>query len=59
MEITFEWASVREVLDVRDAIEIVVRPTGISRIPKRIFKDPAEVRAWLEYARAHSTEVTG
>lgn len=54
MEITFRWGSVREVLDAGDAIEVIVHPTGISRIPKRVFRDAAEERAWLEYARACS-----
>lgn len=49
--ISFEWSSVREVVEAADAVEMIVEPAGIARIPNRLFADSSEKRRLLEYAR--------
>jgi hypothetical protein len=56
MEVGFDWRAVEGIEEVDDAIEFVVSPAGISRVPVRIFRDAAERSSWLEYARAHQAE---
>lgn len=52
MEVGFEWSAVREVLEAEDALEFIIFPVGISRIPDRIFQDRVERREWVDFARA-------
>jgi hypothetical protein len=49
--VSFEWGSVKGVIEAADAVEIVVEPAGIARIPNRLFRDPAERKRLIEYAR--------
>jgi hypothetical protein len=57
--ISFEWRSVKEVIEAADAVELIVEPAGIARIPHRLFEDPAEKRRLLEFARERMSAAGG
>ena len=50
-EIKFSWSGIVEVLDKEDCIEVIMKPLGIMRIPKRIFDSAQEMQAWLDYIK--------
>jgi hypothetical protein len=50
--ISFEWGSVKEIIEAAAAVEMIVEPAGIARIPNRLFSDSTEKRRFLEYSRA-------
>ncbi len=52
-ELRFSWANAREVIDTDDSVEVIMEPTGIAVIPKRIFDEPAELQKWVEFIRDH------
>lgn len=39
--------------ETADAIKVLMRPTGIALIPKRIFKDADEMQSWIRFIEAH------
>lgn len=52
-ELRFSWANAREVIDTDDSVEVIMEPTGIAVIPKRIFDEPAELQEWVKFIRDH------
>ena len=56
-ELRFDWACVADLRETADAIEVLMRPTGIALIPKRIFKDPDEMQSWIRFIEAHRKPV--
>lgn len=53
-QILFSWGGVKSVNDTNDAVEVIVEPLGVARIPKRIFPEPAELQEWVEYIKSHA-----
>ena len=52
-ELRFAWQNATQVLDTEDAIEVIMQPTAIARIPKRIFKDAGELQEWRACIKRH------
>ncbi|NQT18785.1 MAG: YcxB family protein [Planctomycetes bacterium] len=48
-EVRFSWANVVEVNDRKNAVEIVVKPTAIAIIPKRIFDGADDLQKWIKF----------
>jgi hypothetical protein len=54
MTLAFTWACVTQFNETRDAIEIVTRPRGLMRIPRRIFANTPEELEWAAFLREHA-----
>lgn len=52
-ELKFSWTSVTVLIDTVDSIEVIMEPTGIAIIPKRIFTEPAELQEWIAFIEDH------
>ena len=52
-EIRFSWANVKVLNETTKYLEIMMEPTGIAIIPKRIFAEPEEIHKWIEYIEDH------
>ena len=48
-ELSFSWKNVQALNQTNDSIEVIMKPTGIFIIPKRIFGEPAELQEWINY----------
>jgi hypothetical protein len=52
-ELKFSWGNVDKLNDADDSIEVIMKPTGIAIIPKRIFEEPAELQKWIQFIEDH------
>jgi hypothetical protein len=52
-ELRFDWRTVKTVSLTPSAIEVVLAPTGIALIPRRIFSSPEELQQWYRFIEDH------
>ncbi len=52
-EMKFSWTRVTVLIDTVDSIEVIMDPTAIAIIPKRIFTEPAELQEWIAFIEDH------
>lgn len=48
-EVKFAWNTVASVRETDDFIEVVIEPTGIAVLPKRIFAGSEEAGEWVRF----------
>ena len=53
-EVRFSWQNVKNVTETPRSIELVMEPTGIAMIPKRVFDNPETIREWLRFITQHA-----
>ena len=52
-ELRCSWRNVTQLVETADSLEIIMKPTGIAIIPKRIFSDPSELQQWMMFIDQH------
>lgn len=52
-EVRFSWTNVTDIIKTTDSIQVLMKPTGIAIIPKRIFESPQELQDWIAYIEDH------
>jgi hypothetical protein len=52
-EVRFSWNNVQSISYRNDLIELIMAPTAVVVIPKRVFGDPAELQEWTKFIESH------
>jgi hypothetical protein len=58
LQVVYEWASVEEIQETSDSVDIFTRDGGGVVVRNRAFETPADKKAFLELARASLTVAT-
>ena len=54
-EVRFAWNNVVAIMETANAFEVIMSPTGIAIIPKRIFSSSDQQRTWIVYIQEHTS----